>query len=241
MEAQPLLEARLTPPGSWRAAGSAGTRSGLPLAARPPPPPSGAGLRSLSRSLRATPGAASSLSVRGAAAAAANSSCRTIWLSLRRKSGLTWRLPGHVTARAAASRRAGKVGRSGPAPVSEVGAVIGAGRGENGGKGVDSRLGGREEEENTPALRPRLTAPAVNAATRKPARYCLFAFSPGHLLFPKFRPNVNGSLSDLHTLKSFGTQTLRIISLYPLNPARITQAINLAFCCLPPPARLSDQ
>lgn len=79
MEALPLLEARLISPGSWKAAGSEGTHSGLPLAARPPPPPpSCAGLRSLSRSLRATPGAASSLSVRGAAAAAASSSCRTI-------------------------------------------------------------------------------------------------------------------------------------------------------------------
>lgn len=40
MEAQPLLEARLISPGSWRAAGSEGTRSGLPLAARPPAPDS---------------------------------------------------------------------------------------------------------------------------------------------------------------------------------------------------------
>lgn len=112
MEAQPLVEARLISPDSWRAAGSAGTRSGLPLAARPPPPPpSGAGLCSLSRSLRATPGAASSFSERGAAAAAGNSSCRTIWLSLRRKSGFTWRLPGHVTARVPDPRRVGKVGR----------------------------------------------------------------------------------------------------------------------------------
>lgn len=50
--------------------GSEGTRSGLPLAARPPPPPPAPDC-SPSRSLWATPGAASSLSVRGAAAAAA--------------------------------------------------------------------------------------------------------------------------------------------------------------------------
>lgn len=94
-----------------------------------------------------------------------SSSCRTIWLSLRRKSGLTWRLPGHVTAAATASRRAGEVERWGPRgrerrggrggfrPGSEVGPAIGPGRGENEGKGLGSRLGRREEEEeNTPAF-----------------------------------------------------------------------------------------
>lgn len=66
------MEARLISPGSWSAAGSEGTRSGLPLAARPPPPPPArAGVCSFSRSLWVTPGAASSFSVRGAAAAAA--------------------------------------------------------------------------------------------------------------------------------------------------------------------------
>lgn len=75
MEAQPLLEARLTSPGSWRAAGSEGTRSGLPLAARRRRRRrSPARLRRtplLSRCLWATPGAALSLSVQGGAAAAA--------------------------------------------------------------------------------------------------------------------------------------------------------------------------
>lgn len=47
MEAQPLLEVRLISPGSWRAAGSEGTRSGLPLAARLPPPPARDSVRSV--------------------------------------------------------------------------------------------------------------------------------------------------------------------------------------------------
>lgn len=50
MEAQPLLEVRLISPGSWRAAGSEGTRSGLPLAARlpqSPPPPARDSVRSV--------------------------------------------------------------------------------------------------------------------------------------------------------------------------------------------------
>ena len=66
MEAQPLLEARLISPGSWRAAGSRDTRSGLPLAVARP-----RWTLLLSRCLRATPGAASNLSVRGCGAAAA--------------------------------------------------------------------------------------------------------------------------------------------------------------------------
>lgn len=100
MEAQPLLAARLISPGSWRAAGSEGTRSGLPLGARQ--------RRTLTLSLPLGE-TKSRLKLLGAGRCGrgCSSSCRTIWLSLRRKSGLTWRLPGHVMAAAATSRRQG--------------------------------------------------------------------------------------------------------------------------------------
>lgn len=101
------------------------------------------------------------------------SSCRTIWLSLRRKSGFTWRLPEHVTAAAATSSSEGEEGRRGPRgreqrggrggfrPGSAAGAAIGPRRGENEGKGLDSRLlgGGKRKKKHTPAFLLRLTAP----------------------------------------------------------------------------------
>lgn len=191
MEAQPLLEARLISPGSWSAAGSEGIRSGLPLAARLP------ARRSRSRRPPARDLFAQSFPLgdarsrlkpfgEGRSSRGWSSSCRTIWLSLRRKSGSldgcqdTWR------PRSPPPAERERWGRGDP----EEGEVQGAGRpptrlrggachwtrlGWKWGEriGLASRDAGGERRKHSPAFLLRLTAPLWTLArTREPARCC---------------------------------------------------------------------
>lgn len=116
-----------------------------------------------------------------------SSCCRTIWLSPRRKSGLAWRLSGHVTAAATASRRPGEEERRGPrgrerrgggAASDRLGggAAVGPGGGENEGKGLGSRLsGGGKRKKKTHARFPdAFTGPTVKASVREPAAAVVF-------------------------------------------------------------------
>lgn len=118
-----------------------------------------------------------------------SSSCRTIWLSLRRKSGLTWRLPEHVTAAAATSSGEGEVGRRGPRgrehrggrgafrPGYAAAAAIGPRRGENQGKGLGScLLGGGKRKKKHARFSAAFNGPTVNSITWE-------LFPPAPLLF----------------------------------------------------------
>lgn len=77
--------------------------------ARLPSPPAAAARRTLFPQPLPQGDAGSRLGALGAGRSGrgGSSSCRTIWLSPRRKSGRTWRLPAHVTAAATAPRLGG--------------------------------------------------------------------------------------------------------------------------------------
>lgn len=98
--------------------------------ARLPSPPAAAARRTLFPQPLPQGDAGSRLGALGAGRSGrgGSSSCRTIWLSPRRKSGRTWRLPAHVTAAATAPGWAGsgKMGLAGtPGPGARGGADAG--------------------------------------------------------------------------------------------------------------------